>query len=78
MIGRAGSRAECPDLLIQEREHGLPVQTSGRLLIQKALVRRAAALGQEEEFVCIAVFRINLDLSRKIALGVRLFVHRDR
>ena len=52
--------------------------TALRLLVEKALVGRAAALGDEEEFVFVARLGIEVDLRRQIVAGVDLLVHRQR
>ncbi len=57
VIGRAGRGAEGADLLVEEFEQRIVIQHCRRLLEEKALIRRAAALGDEEEFVFIALGR---------------------
>src|SRR5215470_10397507 len=42
VVGRAGGRAQGPDLLLQEREHGGGVEHGLGLLVQERLVGRAA------------------------------------
>ena len=78
MIGRARSGAEAAQLRFDEGEERLRIEDRLGLLIEVALVGRAAALGHEEEFVGVAVGRENLDLRREIGPGVGLFVHRPR
>src|SRR6266700_3581857 len=48
MIGRAGRGAERAGLLVDEFQERFRVQHRLRLLIEEALVRRAAALGDKE------------------------------
>ena len=49
-----------------------------RLLEQVALVRRAAALGHEEELVRVAAGRVELDLRGQVVAGVALVPHGER
>ena len=78
MIGRAGCSAQSLHLLHQEGHQLVGVQQSLRFLIQISLVGRAAAFGYEEEFIFIALFGMNLNLSRQIAAGVHLLIHGKR
>ena len=55
MVRRAGGRSERAELLLQEGRHPLRVQHRLGLLVQVGLVRRAAALGHEQELVLGAV-----------------------
>src|SRR6185437_2263852 len=77
MIGRAGGGAEGADLLVEEFEQRRAVQDRRRLLKQKGLVGRAAALGDEEEFVLIALIGEEVDLRRQIVAGVHFLEHRQ-
>ena len=79
MIWRAGCRAEALHLLDQERNEGSRVLDAGLgLLIQVSLVGRAAALGHAEEAVLHSFCGLDVNLGRKIALGVHLVVHIQR
>ncbi len=48
------------------------------MLIEEAFVGRAAALGDEEEFVFVARLGVEVDLGRQIVAGVDLLIHRQR
>ena len=78
MVRRACRRAERLHLFEEPRQQGLFVQQGLRLLEEVTLVRRTAALGKEQELVLISVDRVNLDLCRKIGVGVAFLVHRQR
>ena len=78
VIGRARGGAERAQLLVEEREQALRVQERLGLLVQVALVRRAAALGHEQELVGVAVVGVELDLRRQVGAGVLLLVHVER
>ena len=47
-------------------------------LVQIGFVRRAAALGDAEEFVLIAIGSIEIDLRRQVGASVNLFIHIQR
>ena len=66
VIGRAGGGAEREDLLLQKRDHPLVREDRGRRLKQERLVGRAAALGDEQEFVGVLALGIDLDLRRHV------------
>ena len=78
VIGRAGRGAEGADLGVEELQQRRLVQHRRRLLVQVALVGRAAALGDEQEFVGVAVGRIDVDLRRQVGAGLHFLEHRDR
>ena len=78
VIGRTGGGAERADLLVDEFGQRFRVQHRFCLLVQKALVGRAAALGDEQEFVLVARLGIEVDLRRQIVAGIDLLVHRQR
>ena len=78
MIRRARRGAERHDLFLEEGQHAVMRQDRRRRLKQERLVGRAAALGDEQEFVGVLAFRINLDLRRHVVLGVLLLEHRQR
>ena len=82
VVRRAGGRAERADLLVEELQHPLGVQDRLRLLVEERLVRRAAALGHEEELVLRLVRRarrrVELDLRRQVGAGVLLLPHGHR
>ena len=63
---------------VEEREQALRVEQRLGLLEQEALVRRAAALGHEQEVVRVAVGRVELDLRRQVRAGVLLVEHVER
>lgn len=78
MIRRAGGRAERQDLLFQEVQHTIVSQQRRRTLIKECLVGRAAAFGDEEEFIRVGAFLIDIDLRRQIVFGVLFLEHLDR
>ncbi len=57
VVGRAGRGAQGADLGVEELQQRRLVQHRRRLLVEVALVGRAAALGDEQELVGIAVGR---------------------
>ena len=73
---------ERADLLVEELQHPLGVQDGLGLLVEERLVRRAAALGHEEELVLGLVARpgrrVELDLRGQVRAGVLLLPHRQR
>ena len=75
VVRRARGGAERLHLLEQPGQQRLFVEQRLGFLEKVALVRRAAALGDEQELVFVAVDRRNLDLGRQVGVGVRLFVH---
>ena len=75
---RAGGRAERLHLVEDPRQQRRLVEQRLGLLVEVALVRRAAALGHEEELVGVAVDRRDLDLRRQVRAGVLLGVHVER
>ena len=78
VVGRAGRCAQREHLLGQELDDGLRVQHGARLLKQIRLVSRAAALGDEQEFVFLALHRIQIELRRQVGAGVLLGEHVQR
>ena len=78
MIWRAGCCSESLHLLQEERNQCGRVEDSLGHLVQICLVCRAAALYHAEELVFHALFCLDIDLRRKIALGIDLFVHCQR
>ncbi len=78
VVRRAGRRAERLHLLEQPRQQPGLVEQRLRLLVQVALVGAAAAFGDEQELVLVAVGGGDLDLGREVVVGVALVVHRDR
>jgi len=82
VVGRAGGGAERADLLVEEGHHRRRVQDRLRLLVQVALVRRAAALGHEQELVGVLVAGsgvcVQLDLGGQVRAGVLLLPHGQR
>ena len=61
-----------------QRMQAVGVEQRLGLLEQQALVRRAAALGHEQELVRVAVGRVDLDLGGQVRAGVLLVVHVER
>ena len=78
VIRRAGGGAERADLLLQEPQHGRGAEHRLGLLVEVRLVRRAAALGHEQELVLPARGRVQLDLRGQVAAGVLLVPHGQR
>ena len=75
MIGRAGCCAQCFHLALHIIQQFIRRQNSFGFLIQKGLVRRSAAFGQEQEVISAAFDRIQLDLGRQVAAGIPFFKH---
>ena len=69
---------ERQDLLLQEGHHAVLGQERRRRLEEEGLVGRAAALGDEEEFVGVLALGIDLDLRRQVGSRVALLEHRER
>ncbi len=78
MVRRARRGAEREHLLLEERQHAVVRQNRRRRLEQKRLVGRAAAFGDEQEFVGVLALGVDLDLRRHVVLGVLLLEHGDR
>ncbi len=78
VIRRAGCRAERLQLLEQPRQQRLLVEQRLGLLEQVRLVGAAAALGDEQELVGVAVDGADLDLRRQVGTGVAFLEHRHR
>ena len=78
VVRRAGRRAERLHLLEDPRQQRRLVEQRLGLLVQVALVGAAAALGDEQELVRVAVDGRDLDLGGQVGAGVALVVHRDR
>ena len=85
VVRRAGGRAERADLLVEELQHPRRVEDRLGLLEEEGLVRRAAALGHEQELVLRALpvlvrcrRRVELDLRGQVGAGVLLVPHRQR
>ena len=82
VVGRAGGRTDQAQFLLQELHHPRRVQQRLRLLVEVALVGRAAALGHEQELVGVGVpvrvVGVDLDLGRQVGAGVALVPHGQR
>ena len=78
MIRRARGGAEREHLFLQEGQHAVVRQDRRRRLEQERLVGRAATLGNEQKFVGVLAFRVDLDLGRHVRLGVLLLEHGNR
>ena len=80
VVRRAGGGAERAELLVEEGEELVGREDRLGLLVQVALVGRAAALGHEQELVLrLAPSRVaDLDLGGEVRLGVGLLPHRQR
>ncbi len=78
VVRRAGRGAERAHFL-----HQISFQLAGReqrfgFLVQIGFVRGAAALGDTQELIFIAVNAVEVDLRRQVGAGVDLFVHIER
>ena len=78
VVRRARRRPERAQLLSEERGEARRVEQRLGLLEQQALVRRAAALGHEQEVVLVAAGGVELDLRRQVVAGVLLLEHVER
>ena len=78
MVGRAGGGAEREDFFLEKLDHPVMGQKCRRALIKEGLVGGTAALGDEQEFVGVVAFLIDVDLGRQIVFGVLLLEHRQR
>ena len=79
MIWRAGCGSEALHLGHEERNESSRILNPGLgLLIEIALVGRAASLGDHQETVLVALNGLDVDLRREVALGVHLIVHVKR
>ena len=78
VVGGAGGRAEGPDLLLEKGEQALRAEHRLGLLVEKRLVRRAPALGHEQELVRAARVGVDLDLGGQVAARVALVPHGQR
>ena len=78
MVGRARRGAEGKDFFLQERDHAVVGEDRRRRLIEKSLVRRAAALGDKQELVGVLALGKNVDLGGQIVAGVLFLEHRQR
>jgi hypothetical protein len=78
VVRRAGGGAQALHLLHQKRQQSLGIQQRFGLLVEAGLVGRAAALGDEEELVLVAVGRVEVDLRRQVGAGVPLLVQIQR
>jgi hypothetical protein len=78
VVGRARGRAERLQVLLEEGPHRLRVQERLGLLVEVALVRRASALGHEEQLVGVSVGRVELDLRGQVVARVLLGPHVER
>ena len=78
VVRRARRRAERLHLLEDPRQQRRLVEQRLGLLVEVRLVGAAAALGDEQELVLVAVDGGDLDLGRQVGAGVLLLVHRER
>src|SRR6266508_1715146 len=82
MVGRTRGGTEREHLLLEERDHAIMGENRRGRLEQKRFVGGAAALGDEQELVCVVVlagaFGVDLDLRRHVRLGVLFLEHGDR
>ncbi len=78
VVRRARGGTERAELLVEPVHQRRGVEQRLRLLEQEALVRRAAALGHEQQLVRVAVDGFDLDLGGEVRAGVLLFVRGER
>ena len=78
MVGRAGRSAQILDVGTDELGERLLVEQRLGLLVEEGLVGRAAALGDEEEFVLHAgLAAVDVNLCREVRSRVLLVNHRE-
>ena len=78
VVRRTGRRTEVLYLLPDELRQRFLVQQRLGLLIEKSLVGRTAAFGDEKELVLVARFGIDVYLGRQVVAAVLLFGHGER
>ena len=78
MVRRAGCRTEGTHFLNEEVFQFAGSQQGFGFLVEIGFVGRAAAFSNTEEFVLIAIYRVQVDLRRQVSAGVDLFVHVQR
>jgi hypothetical protein len=78
MIRRARGGAERDHLVAQELHDALRIEHGAGFLIQEGLVRRAAAFGDEEELIRVAIGGIQIELRGQVGAGVLLVEHVQR
>ena len=78
VIGRAGGGAEVGELVGDELFEALGVEQRLCLLKEERLVGRAAAFGDEEEFILGTFGGVEVDLRRQVGAGVDLVEHVQR
>ena len=77
VIGGTGGGPEGEDLFPQEGQKPIVRKDRRRRLVEESLVGRAAALGNEEEFVGVLALGHDVDLGRQVRPGVALLEHRE-
>jgi len=75
VVGRAGGGSQGAHFLDTEFFQAFRIEQGFCFLIEKCFIGRAAAFGDEEKFVFVAGFGINIDLGGEIALGIDLLIH---
>ena len=75
MVGRAGGGAEGFHFLEAEFLEAFGIEEGLGFLIEEGFVGRAAAFGDEEEFVGVSFGGVEVDLGGEVGLGVDLLVH---
>ena len=78
MVRRAGCSTEGTHFLNEEVFQFAGSQQGFGFLVEIGFVGRAAAFSDTEEFVLIAIYRVQVDLCRQVSAGVDLFVHVQR
>ena len=78
MVRRAGCSTEGTHFLNEEVFQFAGRQQGFGFLVEIRFVGRAAAFSDTEEFVLIAIYRVQVDLRRQVRAGVDLFIHVQR
>ena len=78
VIGRASGGAERTDFFVQEGEQFFRVQHRRGFLEQIGLVGGATALGDEQELIGVARFRVEFDLPGQVGARIGFLIHRNR
>lgn len=78
MVRRARGGAERGHFIAEELHDALRIEHGASLLIEEGLVRRAAAFGDEEELIRVAIGGIQIELRGQVGAGVLFVEHVQR
>lgn len=78
VVRRARGSAERDHLVGQKLHDALRIEHGASLLIEEGFVRRAAAFGDEEELVGVAIGGIQIELRGQVGAGVLFVEHVQR